>query len=1824
MAFPTALVLLVSVLGATAAHHDNSNNAGVQWKPRPRMEYEFELSGRSLAGLPALQGQYSGVQYGGRVRVQGLTADTAIIRLEDMSWSSLHGRLQSGWWSAQPQANETLAGHAHMGRLPLKLSGSAAVARFQNGQVQTVLVSREARDWEVNLVQGVLGHIQIQSGDSSNSLNGRGQQAEHGVYRVLEPHHRPSPLPERRLRPLLRPVRGLPRQRPRRDDRRRGQDVRRQALRADHQDQELHRLPAARRAEPRPAPLLPRRQRLLQPLGPQHRHPAGGLRLRRRPPARAGRQLQQHAGRAADPRGLPRRRLQLRQHDPHPRAGRARAHRHPQGRRRHQRPRPPRRRQAGRRRSGRPAGRRRSGRPTGSLPNREQAQKPPNSQSALFFSPIFQVNGKWGLDSDYSSSEEGDDDESVEVVRHPSRKQQQDSDSSDSSDSNSSESVQPKKHAKKNHKDSNESAANGQHKKKSHRDSDSDSNDSNSRQKHMKHRKQDSDESNSSESNDSDNNGSDSSNHKNAQKHKRDHGKHSRKPRSANKARGDDDSQSASDDVFAGVLSPAVVQKNATLRAALQQRLQQDLNKAAAELQQEAGPSPRTMERLAMAVRVSRALTSDQLRSVQSQLRDQSAKELFRDVTAMCGSAACVQQTVAMIKDRKMPVVAAQMALSALADRVSVPSREVMKQLQDLYTSADDHQVKIAAAMAMGNMAGRAPRPVAAAAASFLAEQMSAQSDKSGDKTQMRAPLAYALGKTATPQAAQALIKAAKDQSMAPYQRAQAILAMSPCALRAPVLVRDALLALFHDPTEPAAVRMAAVSLLVYTRPSLPLWQRLAVSTFYEPNMAVSSYVWATIQSFANMQDPTLRQQTQFARLSLPLARKMPQGTHLAFNMVAASVDAQLDRMVHEHASFMTPADAANAYYRRVTRRAGVPSLDQEADLWAANPDELMQAAMNAVFGRQDKSAARPAAKDVPHSTRSIHDRLGIAARRLQDPQGHLRLTLRPFVNNLFLTFNKDTPSNIAKAAVQYMDKLRTETHFHGQQMGGEEMSVSTVTEMGFPVSLRIQAPWLVRAQGQAQIHRNHSAHANVTCLYAAGLSAQLSVQPSWASREYLAAVNGHAMVQLPPTKVTAQVNTTDGRLSVRVEPGHSNADPVLLARVATQPLTASLELSHAELASESAASHNASRTAAGPAVHQVVELSPWEDVSLSLRAPVERNALAAWVRDSRTVLGFPVLGRPLTASRLELRAARPHALNASFALVKAMMQAGDMQVVYPASLRQDDADNSNSPDASGTTTTTTEMPPTTTEAYTTTTTTTEAYTTTVAPAVVRAPRNAGAKHGVHGNGSVYMDDGSIDFTHSVFNATTLNPYSNRINGSSELYMLSQVLGGMSAGRGYVLGVNVTTEDAASAPASTYSGFWTFGANLGGRLMRAGLFARSDADNAQVSATGAVLRDVPARADVHAALRQLPALMVKAEYQQVDAKAVKKIVTAAMETDRSSPKTHRLWQAAREMHCVQSHGHQAAAADAKWNVSVPVEPACRAILGAANTPDQFNVTINYNNPAEEAWGGAVHSMLQAARAYLWNQGNVAVDTLATGNSNELGSGMTVQADGTLQGWLQTPQTLTKAVGAHGPSFSPLLTATLQETGAFCGVSATRLLTLDGARGGYQMSGCWHLLAKDCSGKSRVAVLARAEKDDDLHVEVNIDNYQVARLHPDGSATLNGVAVANETNQPGAAVLVRDADDVAVMSLVRAEDGALTVHLPDHGLDVVYGNSSVVIQAGASLRNRLCGMCGNFDGVSSGDLLNPKNKAEKTVQAFADSYAIRTSECGASGKGKSRY
>jgi hypothetical protein len=113
-----------------------------------------------------------------------------------------------------------------------------------------------------------------------------------------------------------------------------------------------------------------------------------------------------------------------------------------------------------------------------------------------------------------------------------------------------------------------------------------------------------------------------------------------------------------------------------------------------------------------------------------------------------------------------------------------------------------------------------------------------------------------ALGNTGAVEALATLQGVAEDTSMSPYLRATAVLAMKYQALRIPEKTSPILMSLYRDVGQPVAVRVAAVSLLFYTKPELVLLQRVAVLTWYDPSLAVAAFVRSSLLSLANFQDP--------------------------------------------------------------------------------------------------------------------------------------------------------------------------------------------------------------------------------------------------------------------------------------------------------------------------------------------------------------------------------------------------------------------------------------------------------------------------------------------------------------------------------------------------------------------------------------------------------------------------------------------------------------------------------------------------------------------------------------------------------------------------------------------------------------------------------------------------------------------------------------------------------------------------------------------------------------------------------------------------------
>lgn len=115
-----------------------------------------------------------------------------------------------------------------------------------------------------------------------------------------------------------------------------------------------------------------------------------------------------------------------------------------------------------------------------------------------------------------------------------------------------------------------------------------------------------------------------------------------------------------------------------------------------------------------------------------------------------------------------------------------------------------------------------------------------------------------ALGNTGSMPALHQLQSIAHDMSVSPYLRAAAVISMKYQALRFPNETSSTLLSLYRDVGQPVAVRVAAVALALYTKPALVLLQRIAVSTWYDPSMAVAAFVRSSLTSLAKLEDPLL------------------------------------------------------------------------------------------------------------------------------------------------------------------------------------------------------------------------------------------------------------------------------------------------------------------------------------------------------------------------------------------------------------------------------------------------------------------------------------------------------------------------------------------------------------------------------------------------------------------------------------------------------------------------------------------------------------------------------------------------------------------------------------------------------------------------------------------------------------------------------------------------------------------------------------------------------------------------------------------------------
>ena len=81
---------------------------------------------------------------------------------------------------------------------------------------------------------------------------------------------------------------------------------------------------------------------------------------------------------------------------------------------------------------------------------------------------------------------------------------------------------------------------------------------------------------------------------------------------------------------------------------------------------------------------------------------------------------------------------------------------------------------------------------------------------------------------------------------------------------------------IYFNKSEESQVRLAALSLLLVSNPPQVVWQRIALSTWFESDDQISHYIYTAVTSLAANQDPSGRQVILGAESILSMMKPMP------------------------------------------------------------------------------------------------------------------------------------------------------------------------------------------------------------------------------------------------------------------------------------------------------------------------------------------------------------------------------------------------------------------------------------------------------------------------------------------------------------------------------------------------------------------------------------------------------------------------------------------------------------------------------------------------------------------------------------------------------------------------------------------------------------------------------------------------------------------------------------------------------------------------------------------------------------------------------------
>merc|ERR1712071_727875 len=173
---------------------------------------------------------------------------------------------------------------------------------------------------------------------------------------------------------------------------------------------------------------------------------------------------------------------------------------------------------------------------------------------------------------------------------------------------------------------------------------------------------------------------------------------------------------------------------------------------------------------------------------------------------------------------------------------------------------------------------------------------------------------------------------------------------------------------------------------------------------------------------------------------------------------------------------------------------------------------------------------------------------------------------------------------------------------------------------------------------------------------------------------------------------------------------------------------------------------------------------------------------------------------------------------------------------------------------------------------------------------------------------------------------------------------------------------------------------------------------------------------------------------------------------------------------------------------------------------------------------------------------------------------------------------------------------------------------TTLVTFDNVTLKYECPTCYTLVSADCSAQPRYAVFAKkTDKPLPLAVKIYAGGHHMEFTPTDTEVEVraNGKAVSIESGKP---YMMTDKDGILHYFRVNKVGDHYYIDVPMLMLSFRYTGDDITNMIPATHRAQHCGMCGDYNGQRSRELVAPSGCNMKDASDLAKSYVLRDKNC----------